>query len=204
MAGLDFALAGTLTTQSMCSAIDLSRNTIDGNQVLWLNALNSSQSISNIQIGAAEICDADNINLDTISFIGSQFNTDRNTMEFIQANNITVQNVQAQNVYSMFRILSANNSRFANSISTGGVIGAINANGGSSNFNTIDTIDISNYHQYAGISIGGIGNNITNIYVHDANSTGSAIGFGAATTTINNSYTQIHISNTSKGVYMLS
>lgn len=199
--GFDITWPAISTKATDCSAINAENNTVTGGPYLWFNKTNGeNQTIANQVIGGMGVCDADNIIIENITFIGG--GTGQNAMEFMQVNNATVRNITITNPRVGLRLLTVNDSLFSVGNIFGSIIGAINGNGGGSNRNIIENFTITNITQGSGVSIGGSNNTIRNMNLGNSTTVSSMIGFGAATTTSNISYSNINIMNTPLGILL--
>lgn len=192
--GFDYGWAASTTTQADCANWKVINNTATGGALIFLNASNSSSVISNLNVGALILCDADNVNLSNINLQGG--GNGRNGMELMQVNNLTLFNFSAWNVYTGIRGLIVNDSTFDTININGGQISSINFAGGTSSRNNLTHIFISNVSANAGISMGGVGNYVSNFSISNSNTTGWVIGFQSATTAVNNTYDTFTVENT--------
>ena len=192
--GFDFGWGASTTTENDCANWFVENNTATGGALVFLNSLNSSSVISNLNIGALVLCDVDNLQLYNVTLTGGA--DGRNGAELMQVNNLTWDGYTATNIYTALRGLIVNDSIFTNLNLTGGQISTIDFAGGTSSRNNLSFINISGVKNNAAISMGGVNNNVSDFYIHDSNTTGWVIGFQSATSAINNTYTRGIIENT--------
>ena len=192
--GFDYGWAASTTTQSDCANWLLSDNMATGGAYLMLNSSNSSTSITNLNLGGLLICDADNLQLSNINIQGGGLG--RNGIEIMQVNNMSLFNLTATNIYTAIRGLIVNDSVFDTLNINGGQISSINFAGGTSSRNNLSNIFISNISANSGISMGGVGNYVSNFYIFNSSTSGWVIGFQSATSAINNTFDTFTVENT--------
>lgn len=196
--GFDITFPASATKESDCSNITLNNNIVTGGDFWYLNELNSSQIISNSIIGGMIICNADNVQLYNLTLIGG--GGGRNAIELLYNNNLTLVDYHAMNIYTSLRGLISNDSVFRNIEINGGQISAINFAGGGSNRNNITNFTITNFTANSGMSWGGTNNYALNGYIYNASSSGTPLNIQSATTAINNTFENITVENTERGM----
>lgn len=198
--GFDLTFPASSTKESDCAQYTILNNKVTGGDFVFLNALNSSTSIFDLDIGGMVLCNADNLTIQNINLTGG--GVGRNSLELMHVNNLTLNNFSASNIYTAIRGLIINDSVFTNLTFTGGQIGTINFAGGTSSRNNLSNIDISGVIANSAISIGGVGNLVTDAYLHDSPTTGTPIGFSSATSVVNNTYDRIVVENMIRGIFI--
>lgn len=196
--GFDATLPAASTKQTDCAEIHMFGNIVTGGPLWYLNALNSSSVFSNLNLGGLIMCDADNVQIYNLTLMGGM--AGRNAIELMHVNNFTLDNYTAFNVYTAIRGLIVNDSTFNNIEVNSCQIGCINFAGGTSSRNNITNSNLYNISANTAISLGGVGNYVSDFYLHDSTSSGWLIGFQPATTAINNTYVRGIIANTPVGL----
>jgi len=192
--GFDLTFPAASTKESDCAQYTIENNYVSGGIFIFLNALNSSSVISDLNIGGMALCNADNLTIQNVNLTGA--GAGRNAAEFMHVNNLTLSNFSATNVYTALRGLIVNDSIFNLVTVNGSQIGSINFAGGTSSRNNITNTDLYNIPANTAISMGGVGNIVSDFYIHDSNTSGWVIGFQSSTTAINNTFTNGIIENT--------
>lgn len=200
--GFDITFPASATKESDCSNITLNNNIVTGGDFWYLNELNSSQIISNSIIGGMIICNADNVQLYNLTLIGG--GGGRNAIELLYANNLTIVDYHASNFYTALRGLIVNDSTFRNSDFTGGQISAINFAGGGAHRNLIDNFSLSQISANSGVSFGGDNNIAQNGVIYNSTTSGTPLNFQSATTVINNTFINVSIYDTERGIGITS
>lgn len=198
--GFDATLMASSTKQSDCAQINMTNNFVTGGPLIYLNALNSSSVLYDQSVGGMLLCDSDNVQIYNTVLTGGEGG--RNAFEFMHVNNLTLNNFTATNIYTALRGLIVNDSVFSNISISGGIIGSINFAGGTSSRNNISNCSITNINQSvnAAISLGGVGNYVSDCFIYDSSTLGSSMTFQSATTTVNNTYDRITVINMTRGV----
>lgn len=191
--GFDITWPAIATKATDCPQITVLNNTVTGGDYLWLNGSNSSQTLDNLDLGGLAMCDADNVAFNNLTIHGGGLGY--NGAEFMLVNNVSVNGFDAIDVRVGLRILSVNDSYFANCNINGTQIGGINGNGGGANRNTVENCTVKDIRVGTGLSFGGANNTVRNIIIANSSTVSSAIGYGALGTTTNNTYDNITVSN---------
>lgn len=199
--GFDITWPAIATKATDCPQITVINNTVTGGAYLWLNGSNSSQTLDNLDLGGLAMCDADDVTFNNLTIHGGGLGY--NAAEFMLVNNVSVNGFDAIDVRVGLRILSVNDSYFANCNINGTQIGGINGNGGGANRNIVENCTVKDIRVGTGLSFGGANNTIRNIIITNSSTVSSAIGYGAIGTTTNNTYDNISVSNMPLG-YLLT
>lgn len=196
--GFDLTFPASSTKESDCEQYIIINNTVTGGDFVFLNASNSSTSITGLNIGGMALCNADNLQISNVNLQGGQ--NGRNAIESMYVNNLSLFNLSAWNPYTALRGLIVNDSSFDTIQVVGSQIGAINFAGGTSSRNNLTNIFISGIPANTAISMGGVGNYVSNFHISDSNTSGWVIGFQSSTTAINNTFDRFDIENTQVGI----